>query len=150
MVSKTESSRKIGLTDIFNRHNGYPFAFEMSSYLTVADALVLSRVCKAFGDFKDYMLAKVSDINTRLQPFVKDPVIFRSQLAKHDGLISGMFALDLFEVTRWEVPYLDIFIKTGPNAEEFSSYLQREEAYLTSSSGDGNVNGFFHEFVLVF
>ena len=61
--------------------------------------------------------------------FVVDPISFRSQLGSYGAVLAGIFALNVLELSRRRVPYLDIFIENGHSANEFISYLQENEGY---------------------
>ncbi len=98
-------------------------------YLTIADVLVLSRVCRGLSQFKVNVWRNISNIHARLRGFVHDFARFRSQLGSHDGLISGPFALNVFELRHRKVLYLDVFIKDGADAEQFAKYMQENEEY---------------------
>ena len=67
-----------------------------------------------------------------------NPVNFRSELAKHQGLISGSFALQFFEGVVWPKSDLDIFIERtyihDRSVEEMCEYLVREEDYVREKS----------------
>lgn len=104
-------------------------------HLTIADVLVLCQVCKGLDELKNHALGKISNINAWLSDFVDDPIMFRSQLADNDALISGTFALNIFELGHRKVSYLDVFIREGTNAEHFTRYMREHEKYRDDNPG---------------
>ncbi|KAH8883191.1 hypothetical protein GQ53DRAFT_432057 [Thozetella sp. PMI_491] len=119
---------QLGWLDIFDS-TLYPILEALSSYLTVADFLVLCQACKRLDKLKHWVLGKVSNVNIRLKDFLGDPVAFRSHMARCGGLISGPFALDILELSHRRVPYLDVFIKEGDGVGGFFDYLEEKEKY---------------------
>jgi hypothetical protein len=112
------------LVNILNQERSYPIYELLSKYLTFADFLVLRQVCRAFKG-----LGKASKLYAQLRRFVNDPTEFRSQLACNDGLISGVFALNIFEFVPRIVSHIDIVIQDGINADTFIKYIQENEKY---------------------
>jgi hypothetical protein len=126
-ASDNESQRQPRLVELFDSEKYYPVLEVLSSCLTMADALALCRV--GLSGLKNAMLRKIANINNRLRDFLDDPVMFRSQLGKHNALISGPFALNILELGRRKVLYLDVFIEDGIGADEFTEYIQESEKY---------------------
>lgn len=129
MSSENEYQRQPRLVELLDPEKYYPVLELLSSYLSVADSLALCRVCKGLDGLKNCMLRKISNINVRLKDFVDDPVMFRCQLGKYNALISGPFALNIFELGHQNVRYLDVFIQDGVNADQFTEYIQESEKY---------------------
>ncbi|RYP26154.1 hypothetical protein DL767_008150 [Monosporascus sp. MG133] len=129
MASNNESQRQSRWVELFDPENYYPVLEVLSSYLTIADFLVLCQVCKGLDGLKNCMLRKISNINVRLRDFVDDAVMFRSQLGNYGALISGLFALNIFELGHRKVLYLDVFIEDGANADQFTKYIREIEKY---------------------
>ena len=69
------------------------------------------------------------NINTRLQYFVRDPRALRSILGKHQGLISGSFALQFFERVYWPDADLDMFFDSESGWTEMTQFLLEKEGY---------------------
>jgi len=111
----------------------------LSSYLGLADFEVLYQVSKELYQLKDSLRRKHLNINIRLRDFVANPEMFRSQLGKYDALISGVFALNFFELSRWKVPNLDILVRAGSHADEFENYIRDQEGYETDSNDNPEV-----------
>ncbi|KAH7302900.1 hypothetical protein B0I35DRAFT_403084 [Stachybotrys elegans] len=114
---------------IFDSISYSPILDSILLYLTIADALILCQVCKGLSHLKHYALKKITNINCRLQDFVDDPVIFRSQLGQYEALVSGAFARGLFDLKPKRVLYLDVFIREGGDAQQFAEYLKNHESY---------------------
>ena len=120
-----------------------------ASYLTVSDIAVLSRVCKELGVYKDRMIKRISNINIRLERFVKNPIEFRSQLGKYDGLMTGIFVLETFDGGSQKFPYLDVYIREGPNALGFMKYLERQGSFKSDTSNRNLVSFMFPSTTLI-
>ena len=125
--------------ELFDDEKYYPILMVLTSFLTIADYLTMCRACKGLDKLKNYMLKKVTDINQKLGDFFDDPVTFRSQQGKLGAVISGAFALDTFELGHRKVPYLDVFIKDGTYAEQFTSYIRETENYQEEDQGSRTV-----------
>ena len=134
-----DSQRQAKLVEVFDHEKYYPIVETLSSFLTIADFLTLCRVCKGLDNLKNHMLEKVYDINQKLRDFFDDPVTFRSQQGKLGAVISGAFALDTFELGRRKALYLDVFIKDGTYAEQFTSYIREAENYQEDDQGSRTV-----------
>lgn len=139
MGSDNEPRRRSRLVELFSSEQFYPILDLLSLYLGLADFLVLCQVTKELYPLKDYLRRTYLSINIRLSDFVTAPHMFRSQLGKHDALISGGFALSFFEFNRWKVPNLDVFIEAGICAEEFTNYIREHEGYETSQENNPEV-----------
>jgi len=122
MASNSESPQRSKLADFLLSQEPREIFDRVSWYWSRADLLVLRRVCKAFYQIED--LQRRFNINILLRPFVSDPYTFRSELGKHDALISGVFALDFFELGWPNVPILDLFVQTGAQADEIQRYIK--------------------------
>ena len=120
--------------DVFDRHTCYPFFSRLCDYLSVAEIYALTMTCKKYANLYQYLLPIQWDVDRRLRLFVKDPYGFRSQMAKHDALISGSFVVQYFERVTWKDSDLDVFIKHGESADVFGRYLVSEEEYAQVSS----------------
>lgn len=125
--------------DLFDPGQYFPVLDILSSYLTIADFLVLCRACKGLAKLKEYMLKKVSNINLWLGDFVDEPGTFRTQLGNCGALISGPFALNVFELGHRGVPYLDVLIKDGVDADRLANYIKEAENYHEESQREETV-----------
>ncbi|EXL93467.1 hypothetical protein NOF04DRAFT_13761 [Fusarium oxysporum II5] len=110
-----------------------PILEVIRSFLTIPDFLALFRVCKRLYIIKNDILRLICGINVALKTFVIDATMFRSQLGHYNAMISGPFALNFFQLSSNKVLKLDIFIKEGADADQFTDYLQRTEEYKNDS-----------------
>ncbi|EEU34813.1 uncharacterized protein NECHADRAFT_88423 [Fusarium vanettenii 77-13-4] len=132
MTSQNEFQHQSRRIELFDPKKYYPVLEVLSLYLTIADMLVLCRVCKELDGLKDCML-KISNVNIQLKDFVDDPPMFRSKMGKYGALISGSFALNLLELGQRKVFHLDIFIKDVANADHFTNYMRENEKYQSDN-----------------
>lgn len=65
---------------------------------------------------------------------MRDPQLFRSELGKHNALVSGSVALQFFERVVWRESDLDVFIEEGENAGTFHKYLTEKEYYKLNTT----------------
>jgi hypothetical protein len=96
-------------------------------YLNIADVLIFRQVCKQY--YKVENLQRWFNTNILLRPFVSDSCIFRSELGKHDALISGVSALNFFELGWSNVPILDLFVEAGGQTDGLVAYIKDREDY---------------------
>lgn len=104
-------------------------------HLGIADIYSLHASSRSLRWLVDYMTESpcLLNITRQLQPFVNDPMRFRKELGKHDGLIAGDFARNFFEFNRWEVSSLLLYIERGPKYQGFIKYLLDHEGYRAYS-----------------
>lgn len=104
-------------------------------HLGIADIYALHATCRSLRWLVGYMTDSpgLLNINKQLGPFVKDPVRFRSELGRYDGLIVGDFVRNYFEFGRWEVTSLLIYMEQGLKSQGFIDYLQEHEWYRPDS-----------------
>ncbi|KAI3571766.1 hypothetical protein IWW34DRAFT_638544 [Fusarium oxysporum f. sp. albedinis] len=113
-----------------------PILEVLRSYLIIPDFLELFQVCRRLYLIKDRTLRSICGINIALKNFVRDATLFRSQLGHYNAVISGSFALNFFQLSNKKVSHLDIFVKDGAGADQFTDYLQRTEEYKNDSEVD--------------
>lgn len=103
--------------------------------LGIADIYALHAACRSLRWLVSYMSQSPSllNINKQLGPFVKDPVRFRYELGKHDGLIAGEFVRNFLEFGRWNVPSLLVYVPQGSKSQGFIKHLRDEEQYTAES-----------------
>ena len=112
------------------------------SYLNMADFLVFRKVCKQY--YKVEHLQRRFNINILLRPFVSYPQMFRSELGKHDTLISGGFALNFFGLGWSNVSVLDLFVEAGRQKDGLVNYIKDREGYDKEDNLEiTTVRGFF-------
>ncbi|CVK85081.1 uncharacterized protein FMAN_01997 [Fusarium mangiferae] len=108
----------------------------LCSSLTISDFFSLFRVCKRLYRIKNHTLRLICGINAALKAFVIDATMFRAQLGHYNAVISGPFALNFFQLSSKRVSKLDIFVKEGADADQFTDYLQTTEEYKNDSEVD--------------
>lgn len=114
--------------------NLYPVFHGVTSLLPIRDIIALTRTCRGLSKTYQYMLPVQWNIDRTLQRFVNDPCEFRSQMGRHNALVSGSLALQFFERVVWNDSDMDVFITKGDGATEFSRYICRRENYLYNES----------------
>ncbi|CCT76256.1 uncharacterized protein FFUJ_14108 [Fusarium fujikuroi IMI 58289] len=104
-------------------------------HLGIADIYSLHASSRSLRWLVDYMTESpcLLNITRQLQPFVNDPMRFREELGKHDGLIAGDFVRNFFEFHRWEVSSLLLYIERGSKSQGFIQYLLDHEGYRAYS-----------------
>jgi hypothetical protein len=70
------------------------------------------------------------NINRKLKRFVKELVAFRTLLGRHNGLISGSFALQFFERVTFKCSGLDLFFDIDSGYEKMIDHLVTQESYV--------------------
>lgn len=102
-------------------------------HLGIAGIYSLHASSRSLRWLVDYMTDSpcLLSITRQLQTFVSDPICFRVELGKHDGLIAGDFVRNFFEFGRWEVSSLLLYVEKGPKCEGFIKYLLEHEGYST-------------------
>ena len=70
--------------------------------------------------------SRAYNINRRLERFVKDPMSFRSLMARMGLVISGSFALQFFDRTYYPKSDLDLYLHPNRHMIEVGLYLERE------------------------
>ena len=64
-------------------------------------------------------------------------------MAIHNTLISGSFAIQVFEGLKWTESDLDIFVESGLDAIEMQQYLVIMEGYRLCDLRDRDDEGYF-------
>ncbi|KAF7945325.1 hypothetical protein EAE96_010100 [Botrytis aclada] len=133
------SNRHLDWKDIFLC---YPIFDNICAHLDPKDILFFRLTTKQLCSSFNSLFMTQWNINRQLTRFVKDPVGFRSKLAKHDALISGSFALQFFERRLWLDSGLDIYVQDANNfrnPEQIAKYLVKYESYeLQGSKTEAN------------
>lgn len=125
-----------GFLDVFHLESRYPIFDRICSYLPIASIIALTRTCRGLSGLYQSLLPLQWNVDRLLSRFVRDPQFFRSQLGRHNALVSGSVALQLFERVLWKESDLDIFIERGDDAEAFAKYLTKEEGYKFHSRNE--------------
>lgn len=135
-LTQPSRSPRFLLNLLIHHEQYYPIFDRICSYLSIADILTLRRTCKQLSNLYHVLLETQWNVNSRLRRFVKDPQGIRTQLGRHDALISGGFALQFFERVTWKESDLDIFIESGPGPIAFGNYLTEVEGYYLTTTKD--------------
>lgn len=117
----------------FDRQSRYPIFVALYDQLPVGDIISLTRTCRQLSTLYQSLLPLQWDIDRRLRRYVKDPIRFRSMMARCNAVIFGGFATDFFErvVYRKAETELSIMIQEGEDAEIFDRYLAETEGFGT-------------------
>lgn len=133
--SNNTCRRHTSWVELFDPEKYYAVLKSLSSFLTIADFLVLCQACKGFDKLKKCMLRKVSKINVWLSDCMDDTVMFRIQLGNCGALISGAFALSMLELGQRQVQHLDVFVRDGTDADHFTNDIRETENYQEDDQG---------------
>ncbi|KAI9155221.1 hypothetical protein HJFPF1_07799 [Paramyrothecium foliicola] len=115
------------------------FVEGLALHLTMADLVILCQTCQRLYRAKEKMLKSVSKLYPRLKKFVDEPTSFRLELENCGGLITGPFALNLLELNNHDVPYLDVYIKAGVQAQRFINFIREEQYQKAGEDGLGGI-----------
>ena len=113
----------------FDRKSRYPVFNTFCNCLSIAEIISLTQTCKKFSGLYQYLLPLQWDIDKALRRYFNDPYGFRSQMAKHDALITDEFATKFFKRVAWKADSLSVTIRNGFGVDPFSSYLSGTEGY---------------------
>lgn len=120
---------KPSLLDILHLESHYPIFDRICSYLSIGSIIALTQTCRGLSTLYQSLLPSQWNVDRHLRRFVQDPQFFRSQMGKHNALVSGSVAVQFFERVFWKDSDLDIYIERGPNAHAFGEYLTKKEGY---------------------
>ncbi|KAF4637168.1 hypothetical protein G7Y89_g920 [Cudoniella acicularis] len=130
------SSSKLQPIDVLDN---YIIFNNLCSHLDIAGLLALKRVTKRWTSHLSTYLKNRWNINKKLKRFVQNPQRLRSELARHDAVISGSFVLQLLDSVVWEESDLDIYVEDTQDAFaslEIRNLLTQKEGYeFKSRSG---------------
>jgi hypothetical protein len=107
----------------------YPIFDTLCSHLDIGGLLTLKKLSKRLSGHLATHSKERWNVNRRLRRFVRDPIRFRSQMARHNALISGSFVIQFLDDVLWEESDLDIYIENGEASLAFSEYLYGVEGY---------------------
>ena len=127
MASDSKSPQKFLFASLLTFQEPLEIFEKICSYLNMAEFQLLRQVCKRCYHVEN--LQRRFNINKLLCPFVSDVQRFRSELGKHDALISGGFALSFFDLGWSNVPVLDIFVEAGGQTDGLVAYIKNSEGY---------------------
>ncbi|EPE34585.1 hypothetical protein GLAREA_10279 [Glarea lozoyensis ATCC 20868] len=119
-----------------------PIFDTLCSFLEPRDLISFFGTTKACRDLYPTLLTSQFNINRLLKRFVKTPVALRSELAKHNAVISGSTALQLFERVTWRKSDLDIYVERddGTAVSALGTYLTTVESYVAVAAPFPNAN----------
>lgn len=128
---------KPSFLDIFHLESRYPIFDRICSFLAIDSIIALTRTCRALSGLYQSLIPLQWNVDRHLSRFVRDPQLFRSQMAIRNALVSGSLAVQFFERVVWKESDLDIFIQEGKDAKAFGKYLTEKEGYKFSGTSSG-------------
>ena len=114
---------------LMQRDRYYPMYTSLSSYLGIGEIVALTRTCKELSHLYQEIMPNRWNIDRDLARFVEDPRGFRTQLGRHNALVSGSFAHYFFKGETWKMFEMDVFMAYGDGSEAFARYLVGNEGY---------------------
>jgi hypothetical protein len=90
MESDTQQRPKKGMS-LLDVLALYPIFDTLCSHLDIGGLLTLRKLSKQLSTHLSSHMNERWNVNRRLGRFVRNPIGFRSQMARHDALISGSF-----------------------------------------------------------
>ncbi|KAH6973768.1 hypothetical protein BKA56DRAFT_734470 [Ilyonectria sp. MPI-CAGE-AT-0026] len=133
----SEPSEELNFWEWLLNPNAFPIIHDhLRQYLNVAELLSLSLTSKKLEPIRHYTLKKAANIDVLLKDYVQNVQLFRSYLRDANALISGSFALNVFEMGRLKVRKMDIFVEDGPMADHFMLLLDVWEQYESQTEQD--------------
>ena len=132
--SQSETPLTMLLDFLAERDRYYPIFTSLSCYLEISEVVALTRTCKKLSNLYQELLSTRWNVDHSLRHyFVDDPYEFRTQLGRHNALVSGDFAHHFFNEDTSNMntakAFLEIFIKVGDGADAFAQYLVQAERY---------------------
>lgn len=131
---------KLSFIDIFHPESRYPVFERICSHLTIDAIIALTRTCRGLSGLYQSLIPLHWNVDRLLSRFVRDPQFFRTQMGRYNALVSGSLATQFFERVLWKESGLDIYIKSGGDAEAFEKYLTEEEGYKLNTATCKDVN----------
>lgn len=118
----------------------------LCSHLAIGDIVALTKTSRAFAPAYKVILHTEWNLNKRLRKFVNDPPRFRTQMAHHDVLIAGTFALQFLLRTDHNAlgcGFLEMVVQQGSKADAFVQslcHMERYELRGVDPEADGTIN----------
>lgn len=106
--------------------NCYPVFDVLGDFFLVGDIIHLTRTCKGLSTLYQELLVSKWNIDRFMSPFFTDTKGFRSQMAEHDALISGQFALDSFAKQTSVDSRISLYMGLGPGILILDSFLRNK------------------------
>lgn len=115
--------------DIFDESQ-YPVFTRICELIPVDSILALNQTCKSLSNLYQRIQPTQWNIDRRLGEYFRDPSQVRSLMGECDALISGRFAVEFFERTKFPAQrLLEIYVEAS-KAERLVSHLVEVENYL--------------------
>lgn len=114
--------------DIFDESQ-YPVFATICELISVDSIVALSQTCKPLSNLYKRIQPTQWNIDRRLGEYFKEPSQVRSLMGECDALISGRFAVEFFERTKFPQRLLEIYVEIS-KAERFVTHLVEVENYL--------------------
>lgn len=114
--------------DIFDECQ-YPVFATICELIPVDSIVALSQTCKPLSNLYKRIQPTQWNIDRRLGEYFKEPSQVRSLMGECDALISGRFAVEFFERTKFPQRLLEIYVEMS-KAERFVTHLVEVENYL--------------------
>lgn len=113
--------------DIFDEAQ-YPIFARICELIPVDSILALNQTCKSLSNLYKRIQPTQWNIDRRLGEYFRQPTRVRSLMGECDALISGRFAVEFFERTKFPERVLEIYVEAC-KAEIFATYLVEVENY---------------------
>lgn len=115
-------------SDIFDESQ-YPVFTRICELIPVGSILALNQTCKSLSNLYKRIQHTQWNIDRRLGEYFRDPSQVRSLMGECDALISGRFAVEFFERTKFPQRLLEFYVEAS-KAERFVTHLVEVENYL--------------------
>jgi len=137
----TSTPLELTFLNTFDRESRYPAFVALCDHLPIADIISLTRTCRKLSTLYQILLPLQWNIDRRLLQFVKDPLRFRSMMARCNAIIFGSFATQFFERMTCKSADLSIMVREGEDEDVFDQYLCEVEGYGSPQSPEARVSG---------
>jgi hypothetical protein len=107
----------------------YPIRDRVCFYSSVGAIITLSRTCRQLSQTYQDLFSTQWNIDSKLSRFIVDPHKLCCQLRDSKTVISGSFAVQLFDRAIYHDSDLDIFAQHGDHVKGFDEYLTSAEGY---------------------
>ena len=112
----------------------YPIFTSLSYYLDIPEVIALTRTCKKLsGLYRELLLTRWNVDHCLRRYFLDNPYEFRTQLGRHNALVSGDFVHHFFKEDTSSIDtakvFLEISMKFGDGVDAFAQYLVQAEGY---------------------
>lgn len=115
----------------------YPIFDRICAYLQPREIVNFQRTTKRLSGSFESLFKTQWNINRALHRCVADPARFRSEMARHNAIISGSFALQFLDRVIWDDSDLDVYVETEIGSKELGDYLSTFENYRLEEPVEG-------------